>query len=112
MSSLLTALPTALVLGIAGLGLLGTIGNSLSCALSDVGSREAAVITFLATASGVTLLGIGSAFWGLLAGALTVTVTRGRLPRRLLTPDSSASLVADPLPVHTDSNMATARPTR
>ncbi|MFJ7205091.1 benzoate/H(+) symporter BenE family transporter [Streptomyces sp. NPDC098789] len=76
-SSLLTALPTALILGIAGLGLLGTIANSLSSALSDETFREAAVVTFLATASGVTLLGIGSAFWGLLAGALTLLVTRG-----------------------------------
>lgn len=76
--SLLTALPTALILGIAGLGLLGTIGNSLASALSDESAREAAVITFLATASGVTLLGVGSAFWGLLAGALTVAVTRRR----------------------------------
>ncbi|MFE9775777.1 benzoate/H(+) symporter BenE family transporter [Streptomyces sp. NPDC005931] len=81
-SSLLTALPTALVLGIAGLGLLGAIGNSLSSALADEGAREAAVITFLATASGVTLLGIGSAFWGVLAGALTWAVMRGHLPRR------------------------------
>ncbi|MFF8828733.1 benzoate/H(+) symporter BenE family transporter [Streptomyces sp. NPDC015131] len=80
-SSLLTALPVALVLGIAGLGLLGAIGGSLSSALADEGSREAAVITFLATASGVTLLGIGSAFWGVLAGALTLAVTRGRLRR-------------------------------
>ncbi|MEU3503439.1 benzoate/H(+) symporter BenE family transporter [Streptomyces hundungensis] len=80
--ALLTALPSALVLGIAGLGLLGTIGNSLASALADDGSREAAVITFLATASGVTLLGIGSAFWGLLAGALTLVVMRVRLPRR------------------------------
>ncbi|MEW2140114.1 benzoate/H(+) symporter BenE family transporter [Streptomyces sp. NPDC005409] len=81
--SLLTALPTALILGIAGLGLLGTIGNSLTSALSDEAAREAAVVTFLATASGVTLLGVGSAFWGLLAGALTLAVTRWRrTPRR------------------------------
>ncbi|MEU4165517.1 benzoate/H(+) symporter BenE family transporter [Streptomyces sp. NPDC026665] len=80
--SLLTALPAALILGIAGLGLLNTIGNSLASAVSDDNWREAAVVTFLATASGVTLLGVGSAFWGLLAGALTAAVTRGRLPRR------------------------------
>jgi benzoate membrane transport protein len=75
--SLLTALPAALVLGIAGLGLLGTIAGSLSSALSDEKWRESAVVTFLATASGMTLLGIGSAFWGLLAGLLTALVTRG-----------------------------------
>ncbi|MGW3200387.1 benzoate/H(+) symporter BenE family transporter [Streptomyces sp. NPDC001118] len=76
--SLLTALPPALVAGIAGLGLLGTIGGSLSTALSDERWREAAVVTFLTTASGVTLLGIGSAFWGLLAGLCTAFVTHTR----------------------------------
>lgn len=76
--SLLTALPPALVLGIAGVGLLGTIGNSLASALADDSAREAAVVTFLATASGVTLLGVGSAFWGLLAGVVTAALTRGR----------------------------------
>ncbi|MDX6353912.1 MAG: benzoate rane transport protein [Streptomyces sp.] len=80
--ALLTAMPPALVLGTAGIGLLGTIGNSLSTALADEPAREAAVVTFLATASGVTLLGIGSAFWGLLAGVLTTLVTRLRGPRR------------------------------
>jgi benzoate membrane transport protein len=69
--SLLTALPAALVLGIAGIGLLGTIGSSLTAALADDRWREPAVVTFLATASGVQLLGVGSAFWGLVAGLLT-----------------------------------------
>ncbi|MFE1471227.1 benzoate/H(+) symporter BenE family transporter [Nocardiopsis dassonvillei] len=75
-ASLLAALPPPLILGIAGLGLLGTIGGSLASALGDERSREAAVVTFLATASGFTLFGVGSAFWGLLAGALTLAVTR------------------------------------
>jgi benzoate membrane transport protein len=74
-SSLLTALPPALILGIAGIGLFGTIGSSLTTALSDDRWREAAVVTFLATASGVKLLGIGSAFWGLVAGLLTALAT-------------------------------------
>ncbi|NEB79324.1 benzoate/H(+) symporter BenE family transporter [Streptomyces sp. SID14478] len=73
-ASLLAAMPHALVLAIAGIGLLATIEASLASALSDPGSREAALVTFLATASGVTLLGIGSAFWGLLAGVLTSVV--------------------------------------
>ncbi|NBE51837.1 benzoate/H(+) symporter BenE family transporter [Streptomyces boluensis] len=80
-ASLLTAMPHALVLAVAGVGLLATIEASLASALSDLASREAAVVTFLATASGVTLLGIGSAFWGLLAGVLTsviASVGRGR----------------------------------
>ncbi len=69
-SSFFTALPPELVLAIAGLALLGTIGNSLVTALAPETAREPALITFLVTASGVTLLGIGSAFWGLLAGLL------------------------------------------
>ncbi|MEV6596888.1 benzoate/H(+) symporter BenE family transporter [Actinoplanes sp. NPDC051346] len=80
-AALLTALPAFLVLAIAGLGLLGTIGGSLASALTDERWREPALVTFLATASGVSLLGIGSAFWGLLAGVLTALVTR-RGPRQ------------------------------
>ncbi|WP_315904251.1 benzoate/H(+) symporter BenE family transporter [Streptomyces sp. ASQP_92] len=99
--ALLTALPGALVLGIAGLGLLGTIGNSLASALADDDSREAAVITFLATASGVTLLGIGSAFWGLLAGALTLLVMRVRLPRRSPPPAKPPTVPAARTPLDT-----------
>jgi benzoate membrane transport protein len=74
--SLLISLPKSLIAGIAGLGLLSTIINSLSSALADEDWRESAAVTFLATASGVTLLGIGSAFWGLLAGVLTALVIR------------------------------------
>ncbi|WP_372346295.1 benzoate/H(+) symporter BenE family transporter [Streptomyces sp. KL116D] len=86
-ASLLTAMPHALVLSIAGVGLLATIEASLSTALSDPTAREAAVVTFLATASGVTLLGIGSAFWGLLAGVLTsVIATAGRRRKRVTAP--------------------------
>src|SRR4051812_48975895 len=73
--SLLTALPTALVLGIAGIGLLGTISSSLTSALLTDRWREAAVVTFLATASGLKLLGVGSAFWGLIAGLVTAVAT-------------------------------------
>jgi benzoate membrane transport protein len=70
------AFPQELVLGIAGLALLGTIGNGLATALSQEREREAALVTFLVTASGVALFGIGSAFWGLLAGALSLVVLR------------------------------------
>ncbi|BBH70191.1 benzoate transporter [Actinoplanes sp. OR16] len=80
-TALLTALPAVLVLGIAGIGLLGTIGSSLTAAVRDDRWREAAIVTLLATASGVTLLGIGSAFWGLIAGLLTAAAT-GAFRRR------------------------------
>ncbi|GAB4458918.1 MAG: benzoate/H(+) symporter BenE family transporter [Elainellaceae cyanobacterium] len=72
--SVFAAFPTELVLAIAGLALLGTIGNGLATALSHEADREPALITFLVTVSGVALLGIGSAFWGLVAGALAIAI--------------------------------------
>ena len=74
--ALLAAFPMALVVGIAGLGLLGTIAGSLTSAMGEESLREPALITFLTTASGVTLLGIGSALWGLLFGALALAATK------------------------------------
>lgn len=71
-ASLFSALPEELVLTIAGLALLGTIGKSLVIALHEEKDREAALITFLVTASGVTLFNVGAAFWGIAAGALVV----------------------------------------
>ncbi len=68
--SLFAAFPVELVAAIAGIALLGTIANSMAGALSDEAGRDAAVVTFLCTASGMSLFGIGSAFWGLAAGAL------------------------------------------
>jgi benzoate membrane transport protein len=73
-AGLFAAFPRELVLAIAGLALLGTIGNGLAAALKEEATRDAAVITFVATASGVTLFSIGSAFWGLVAGLLALAV--------------------------------------
>jgi len=69
-AGLFAAFPSELVMAIAGLALLGTIGNSLASALQDEGEREAALLTFVVTASGVSLFGVGSAFWGLLLGTV------------------------------------------
>ena len=77
-AALFTAFPKELVMAIAGIALLGTIGNSLAAALREENEREPALIAFLVTASGVSFAGIGSAFWGLLAGALTLLVWRRR----------------------------------
>ena len=77
-AALFTAFPKELVMAIAGIALLGTIGNSLAAALREESEREPALIAFLVTASGVSFAGIGSAFWGLLAGALTLLVWRRR----------------------------------
>ncbi len=73
-TGVLLAFPQALVLAIAGLALLGSIGAGLHTALKDEAHREAALITFLVTLSGVVLGGIGSAFWGVAAGALALFV--------------------------------------
>lgn len=77
-ASLFSALPHELVAAIAGLALLGTIGNSLAGALADEREREAALVTFLCTASGVSLFGIGSAFWGLLLGLVVLKALSSR----------------------------------
>jgi benzoate membrane transport protein len=78
---LIAAFPSALVLALAGFALLGTIGGALAVATRDDGSREAALITFLVTASGLSLWGVGAAFWGVVAGALALAVQRlGRRP--------------------------------
>ena len=73
-TGLLTAFPPELVVAIAGLALLGAIGGGLASALADEGHREAALITFLVTLSGVSLAGIGSAFWGVVAGSAALFV--------------------------------------
>lgn len=75
-AGLLTALPKELVAAVAGLALLGTIATGLAQALKEEAHRDAAIITFLVTLSGLTVLGIGSAFWGVVAGALTLAARR------------------------------------
>ena len=75
-AALFAAFPKELILAIAGIALLGTIGNSLAAALREESDREPALVTFLVTASGLSLAGIGSAFWGLLAGVATLLVWR------------------------------------
>lgn len=78
-AALFAALPKELVMAIAGIALFGTIGNGLASALGHEEGREAALVTFLVTASGLTLFGIGSAFWGLVAGLVTLGVMRWKV---------------------------------
>ncbi len=85
-TGLLTSFPKELVVAIAGIALLSTIGNGLASALRDERHREPALITFLVTLSGITLMDIGSAFWGVVAGSLALFVqqykqSRSALPR-------------------------------
>jgi benzoate membrane transport protein len=75
-AALFSAFPKELVMAIAGIALLGTIGNSLAAALREEHEREAALVTFLVTASGLTMAGIGAAFWGLIAGGAVLLALR------------------------------------
>ena len=80
-TGVLTAFPKELVAAIAGLALLGTISSALTVALKEEAHREAALITFLVTLSGVVIAGVGAAFWGVVAGALALLVQHyGRKP--------------------------------
>ena len=77
-AGVLAAFPKELVMAIAGLALLGSISGGLVAALQQESSREAALITFLVTLSGVVIAGVGSAFWGVLAGGLALFVQQYR----------------------------------
>jgi benzoate membrane transport protein len=75
---LFAAFPRELIVALAGLALMGTIGNGLATAVTEEKNREAAMITFLITASGLSMFGIGSAFWGLVGGVVAMAVLSRR----------------------------------
>jgi benzoate membrane transport protein len=75
-TSLFAAFPKELILALAGIALLGTIGNGLANALNKESEREPALIAFLVTASGLSMMSIGSAFWGLIAGVLAMLLLK------------------------------------
>ncbi len=72
--AIFAVLPQSLIVLVAGLALLAPLANALSIALKDEGERIAATACFAVTASGLTLFGIGAAFWGLLAGLLLLAL--------------------------------------
>lgn len=78
--ALFAVLPTGLLALVAGLALMAPLGNAFFIAVRDEAGRPAAVTAFAVTASGLTFLGIGSAFWGLAAGLAVVglDLLRGR----------------------------------
>ncbi|WP_018182166.1 benzoate/H(+) symporter BenE family transporter [Kaistia granuli] len=82
LAAVFMAFPATFITTLAGLALLGTIGGSLAGAVADPKSREAALITFLASAANISLLGIGGAFWGLVIGLVAHVVLNARLPAR------------------------------
>jgi benzoate membrane transport protein len=79
-TALLVLSPPVLIEAVAGLALLGALASALSSAVSDANGREAAAVTFLVTAAGVGFLGIGAAFWGLLAGAAMTLLHQRQSP--------------------------------
>lgn len=72
-----SAFPAEFVAAIAGLALLGTVATSLKSALEDDADRDAAIVTFAVTASGVSVFSIGSAFWGIVIGLAVHVLMRG-----------------------------------
>ncbi len=70
--AIFAVLPQSLIVLVAGLALTAPLANALSIALKNEAERMAATVTFAVTASGLTLFGVGSAFWGLVAGLLVV----------------------------------------
>ncbi|MBP6457184.1 MAG: benzoate/H(+) symporter BenE family transporter [Pseudoxanthomonas sp.] len=85
LAAVFMAFPATFITTLAGLALLGTIGGSLATAMFDARTREASLITFLAAAANITLLGIGGAFWGLVLGLAAHAVLNGRVLLRVRT---------------------------
>ncbi|MBQ1018931.1 benzoate/H(+) symporter BenE family transporter [Micromonospora sp. D93] len=79
-TTLVAVAPPILIEAVAGLALLGALATALASAVTDPATREAAVVTFVVTASGVTLIGVGGAFWGLVAGCLMLLLFHRRQP--------------------------------
>jgi benzoate membrane transport protein len=78
---LFAGLPASLIAAIAGIGLFGALSAGVAGAVGDAHSMEGAIVTLVVTASGVTIGGIGAAFWGLVFGVAThLLLTRGRRP--------------------------------
>ena len=94
LAAVFMAFPATFITTLAGLALLGTIGGSLAGAMAEPKSREAALITFLASAANITLFGIGGAFWGLVIGLLAYFILNGKLPSRQTKEQANTSLAA------------------
>ena len=105
--SLIAASPPLLIEAVAGLALLSALGSALQAALSEPGDREAAVVTLVVTVSAIAPFGIGSAFWGLLAGLSYRAAFRKPATSRTPTPPTGA-----PTPPATAAPASTATPAK
>ena len=79
---LIAASPPLLIQAVAGLALMGALASSLLGAMQAADDRDAAIVTFVVAASGLSFLGIGAAFWGLIAGAAMMALSRWRRKNR------------------------------
>lgn len=77
--SIFTIFPSELIVVITGLALLGSISSSLSSAMKEDEKKDAALITFLVTISGISIAGVGAPFWGLISGIVTNYILEGDL---------------------------------
>ena len=77
-TALVAASPAALIDTVAGLALVGALAGALAAALTDPEQRDAAVVTFVVSASGITLASISASFWGLVAGLVFLGLSRLR----------------------------------
>ncbi len=95
-ASVFSAFPKDLIAVIAGVALFASLSSSLSSALNEVSQRDTALITFLVTVSGISFAGVGSAFWGLVAGVVTNLILSGNIRkffvRKQLNNPASSSL--------------------
>ncbi|QMV61903.1 benzoate/H(+) symporter BenE family transporter [Pseudomonas berkeleyensis] len=89
LAAVFMAFPATFISTLAGLALLGTIGGSLASAMVDAKTREASLITFLAAAANINLLGIGGAFWGLVIGLLAYAVLNARWSQPAVQPTAA-----------------------
>ena len=80
--SLFAMLPRELIAALAGLALFPTIASALAASMADAGERDAALVTFIVSASGMSLFGLGAAFWGLLFGLGAHALLRWKFSRQ------------------------------
>ena len=93
-ANIFTILPTEFIAAIAGIALLGVIANSMADALTEINDREIVIITFLITASGISIVGIGSAFWGLLVGVVVTKISTLKVNNiKLITEEATKNTV-------------------
>ena len=90
-TSFITASPPILIQAVAGLALLGALAGAMMGAVAEPSDREAAVATFVVTASGLSFFGVSGAFWGLVAGGLILAMTRWRDRRSSPRPNGERS---------------------